>query len=540
MLLLSLAFYTTLLIACDHDPSAHPGAIPLTGEWKILTSDSPDHARPDFNDADAAALSIPGEWMNLLKKNDDLVATVWLRKKVFIGREYKAKQMILSFGRIGVADEVYLNGEKIGFNGIIPGSPRDLAYHMSWQNPRRYVVPGRLVHYGGENTVALRIYSHVLNGIMGHAAISDYSEPYFGQLFAAYKPLIINIVSLALNTILLFVFFILFLSAERKAEHLFFFLVILFTAVCGFLMLETPLRIDGLWRYKLFLIFYVLTNFFVLHGIMTFLDIRSRFAVNLSCALLCLVGVFILSAPTTKFLIYYCGLASLVFINLCIIIPAAMFMVYIRKDPRRYWYFLFLAVPIPLSVLRNSWYLFSFKFNELPMVIFLHVPLVFTAITMYYIYDFGRSQKEKDILYSSLLKKTRNFQRIISTIKTENKKPEPREIINGVIEYLDVHYNERYDRIELSKKFGLNEDYMGQLFKKVTGTNISNYINANKINAAKDLLTGTNAKIIDIAYHVGFDNLTHFHRQFKKLTGCTPNEYRAIVKKSSDQDEIGA
>jgi len=34
-----------------------------------------------------------------------------------------------------------------------------------------------------------------------------------------------------------------------------------------------------------------------------------------------------------------------------------------------------------------------------------------------------------------------------------------------------------------------------------------------------------------IAYHVGFDNLTHFHRQFKMQTGCTPNEYRTVRKK---------
>ncbi len=59
ILLLSLALHTTILLACNHDPSAHPGAISLIGEWKILASDSPDHARPDFNDADAAALSIP-------------------------------------------------------------------------------------------------------------------------------------------------------------------------------------------------------------------------------------------------------------------------------------------------------------------------------------------------------------------------------------------------------------------------------------------------------------------------------------------------
>ena len=67
---------------------------------------------------------------------------------------------------------------------------------------------------------------------------------------------------------------------------------------------------------------------------------------------------------------------------------------------------------------------------------------------------------------------------------------------------------------------------MGQIFKKETGYNISNYINLKRIEASKDLLTEIDTKIIDIAFHVGFDNLTHFHRQFKKIIGVTPTVYR--------------
>lgn len=164
----------------------------------------------------------------------------------------------------------------------------------------------------------------------------------------------------------------------------------------------------------------------------------------------------------------------------------------------------------------------------------MHVPLVFIFITFYSIFDSEKSKREKDNLYKTLLVKSKNDIRLLKSLKVENKKPEPRDIIAKVIEYLDNNYAEKYDRIELSKKFGLNEDYMGQIFKKATGTNISNYINTNRINAAKELAVDTSAKIIDIAYHVGFDNLTHFHRQFKLQTGCTPNEYRTFVKKSGD------
>lgn len=526
----------TLLVSlpsCAPADKTNNGYLSIEGDWKIIDADSPEYARPDFNDNSVPSVRLPGGWMQILDKNEDLQATVWIRKKVFIGDEFKSRRLMLTMGRTGIADETYFNGEKIGFTGVMPGDPSSLRYHMSWQDPRRYFIPGKFIRYGTENLIAIRIFSHVLSGVRGEMALADYAAHYFNLMYNSYKSIAVNILSISLNVMLLFVFFILFLSESGKTKYLYFFLILLFTIACNFLTLETPFSMHGLLRYKLFLFFYNLTNYFVLHGVKNFLNIKNRPVDYLSAIILAAAEISIIAAPTTKFLIYYCGFASLILINLFIIIPAIMFLASIRKDPRRYWYFLFLVIPITISVMRNSWYLFSFKFNELPLTIFLHVPVVFAFITMNYIRDFGRTKKEMDMLYSALLKKSRNYERILKTMQNENKKPDPRDVINSVIEYLDGNYHLKYDRVELSRKFGLNEDYMGQLFKKVTGATISSYINTNKINAAKSLIAGTNSKIIDIAYHVGFDNLTHFHRQFKKQTGCTPNEYRTVVKKES-------
>jgi AraC-like DNA-binding protein len=292
-----------------------------------------------------------------------------------------------------------------------------------------------------------------------------------------------------------------------------------------------PFMIDGLWRYKLGIFFYTMTNFFVLLGVKKFLEIENSRITYSAIAALIITEAAVLSAPDSRFLVFYTGYVFLALVNIFIVSAAAMFIYAIKKDPRRYWYFIFLVVPVVISVARNSWYILNFRFSEMPLLIFLHVPLVFMFITLYYIYDFEKSRKEKEQLYTALLRKSKNDARTLQTLKDKNRKPEPRDLISNVIDYLDQNYSEKYDRIELSKKFGLNEDYMGQIFKKAAGTNISSYINTNRINAAKELLTDTSAKIIDIAYHVGFDNLTHFHRQFKKQTGCTPNEYRTIISR---------
>jgi len=522
---------TACTIAGNSD--THPD-IDCSGTWKYSTSDNPELALPSLDDRDYPELVLPGSFTHLIIDQQNLEATIWLRKKIFIGEEYRGKTLCLLLGRIGVADETFLNGIQVGANGTIPKKEDD-RYHFSWQQGRSYLLPATLVRYGDYNTIAIRVFSHVISGINGYMGITEYPGGYFAHRIENKTPILINISSVALNFLFLLGLGVLAVSRTGRREYLYFFLLVLFTLAGNVTMLDFNCAISGLLRYKMFLMSLTLVNFIALHAVMEFFDIKNKYIIWMSFLLGMPLVLAIVLAPDMSFLIKGAGLGTVIFVNLCILTAAVLFFMCIRRDPRRYWYFLFVAIPVPVSVLRNTFYMATFRFDELPMLIFFHVPLVFTIFALYYIYDFERMKREKDSLYGALLKKTKKMERILNSIKGESVKPDPRDMIHDVIEYLDVNYQERYDRKELSKKFGLNEDYMGQVFKKTTGINISNYINNKRIEGAKDLLMETDAKIIDIAYHVGFDNLTHFHRQFKKQTGKTPSEYRVMMQEKEGE-----
>ena len=68
--------------------------------------------------------------------------------------------------------------------------------------------------------------------------------------------------------------------------------------------------------------------------------------------------------------------------------------------------------------------------------------------------------------------------------------------------------------------------YLSHLFKKETGMTLSNYVNQQRINHAKYLLTNTDLQIQQIAHDCGYIDICYFTKVFKKITGVTPSEYR--------------
>lgn len=99
--------------------------------------------------------------------------------------------------------------------------------------------------------------------------------------------------------------------------------------------------------------------------------------------------------------------------------------------------------------------------------------------------------------------------------------------IKSALEYIDQNHSREITLESLAGITGFNKDYFSRLFKKHTGTNVTEYINFVRICKATELMDSTYT-LSEIASNVGFSSLSYFNRIFKKYKHFTPSEYRKM------------
>ncbi|NME72382.1 helix-turn-helix domain-containing protein [Flammeovirga aprica] len=78
------------------------------------------------------------------------------------------------------------------------------------------------------------------------------------------------------------------------------------------------------------------------------------------------------------------------------------------------------------------------------------------------------------------------------------------------------------------KELNMSPNYLSDLLKKETGKGIKEHIDAYVVKKAKNILLSSNQSVGEIAFILGFEYPQSFTRMFKKKTGYSPNEYRAM------------
>lgn len=78
---------------------------------------------------------------------------------------------------------------------------------------------------------------------------------------------------------------------------------------------------------------------------------------------------------------------------------------------------------------------------------------------------------------------------------------------------------------ELADSVNMSSSKLKRLFKQVFGNSIFNYYQEFRIREAARLLKDEKLTVSDVGYHLGYTNLSHFSRVFKRYYGMNPKRY---------------
>lgn len=103
--------------------------------------------------------------------------------------------------------------------------------------------------------------------------------------------------------------------------------------------------------------------------------------------------------------------------------------------------------------------------------------------------------------------------------------------IDSIIEEIQTDPFKEYDLTAMADRAGIAPANFSRTFRERTGKPPFEYINHLRIQRACILLKRTDRSILDIAYDVGYNNLSFFNRYFRKVMNMSPREYRDASRK---------
>src|SRR5689334_16710247 len=98
--------------------------------------------------------------------------------------------------------------------------------------------------------------------------------------------------------------------------------------------------------------------------------------------------------------------------------------------------------------------------------------------------------------------------------------------IKRVRSVLDEQHRDPPSIHDLAEMVGLSTSRLAHLFRDEVGKSIRSYIVECRLQTAARLLEATHERISQIAYSVGFADISNFNHAFKKRFGMSPGEYR--------------
>lgn len=102
------------------------------------------------------------------------------------------------------------------------------------------------------------------------------------------------------------------------------------------------------------------------------------------------------------------------------------------------------------------------------------------------------------------------------------------ETAQSIVEYVKENACDAdFDLSRIGERFGLSNDYVSAMIKKVTGSAFKEYLTELRMQKARALLEeDSELSVNEIGLRVGYRKTSNFIRKFRETYGCTPAQYR--------------
>ncbi len=105
----------------------------------------------------------------------------------------------------------------------------------------------------------------------------------------------------------------------------------------------------------------------------------------------------------------------------------------------------------------------------------------------------------------------------------------PNSALMTALDYINSNYTAQISLDELCAVSGVSKQHICRLFKNTLGCRPAEYTAKRRIQTAKELLTGSDMSMEDIAAETGFCSASYFCKLFKRYEGITPTQFRNTI-----------
>ena len=109
------------------------------------------------------------------------------------------------------------------------------------------------------------------------------------------------------------------------------------------------------------------------------------------------------------------------------------------------------------------------------------------------------------------------------------------EYVERLVAYIKAHKADNISLGDIAAYFHFSPCHVSRLLKRKTGLTYPQYLNKIRLAEAKELLRNSNLEISKIASIVGYQEIPHFNRIFKKTLGLSPSKYRNLFNDGKEK-----